>query len=99
MIRMGKIYKDDIGVLVRADTGVDVSGAASMEFRVLKPGDTTETTWIAEEDSTEGYIKYVTVEGDLDEIGLYKIQAWVYFTAASIHRGETFLLQVYEHFE
>lgn len=95
---MGKIYKDDIGVLIKADTGIDLSGAASMELKVLKPS-AEEVSWIAYEDETDaGYIDYITVDGDLEEVGVYKIQAWVYITAESIHRGETFYLQVYDHY-
>lgn len=95
---MGKIYKDDVGVLIRLNTGVDVSEAESIKIRVRLPDGAT-TEWDAEEDETTNYIKYLTVAGDLEDDGDYLLQAYVTWGSTSIHRGETYTLTVYEYYE
>jgi len=79
------IYQGMIGVGVRLDTGIDLSTATLLEIRVKKPSNTF-VTWPATvytyldgsgNTVTTQSITYTTVEGDLDELGEYILQAYV----------------------
>jgi len=92
-----KIYKDDIGVEIRLNTGQSLTGATSMKIMVQKP-DGTETEWVAQQyDSTTIY--YVTVSGDLAASGDYTLQSYVEWGEDSKHTGESVILKIYEPFE
>lgn len=86
---IGTVYKQ---TLEDSGTAIDISGASAMQFLVLKPDGTT-ATWTAafDTDGTDGVIKYTTVADDLDQAGVWYIQAkitfasGVVFTAARQH--------------
>jgi hypothetical protein len=91
---MPKIYVGKIGLEIRAEIGQSLSGATSMKILVQKP-DGEEVEWVAAQyNSTTIY--YVTVDGDLDEAGIYRYHAYVEWGAASVHVGEMLKLKVYE---
>jgi hypothetical protein len=79
----------DVGTVIEVqvvstdpDTGVtapvDLSAATGLQLVFLKPDQTrvaqTATLWGT---GTDGKIKYVTVPGDLDQSGTWKVQAVV----------------------
>lgn len=79
-----EIHVGDIGtyiVLIIKDENdeiVDVSGATAMTIVITKPSGTrTEYTADFYIDGSDGCISYVTVDGDLDESGLYRAQGIV----------------------
>lgn len=56
----------------------DVSSATTMQIKLRKPSGTVLTkTASFYTDGTDGKIKYVTESGDLDEVGVWYIQALV----------------------
>ena len=79
-----EIHVGDIGTEFRItildddNTIVDLSSASIIEIIFLKP-DGSRNVVSAElyTDGTDGIIKYNTVSGDLDQSGVYKIQAYV----------------------
>jgi hypothetical protein len=94
---MGKIYKEDIGVVIRLNTNVDITGAATQGIYVSTP-DGDEVYWPATVYSTT-WVTYTSVDGDFDDDGDYLLQSYAKWSDDSIHRGETYTLTVYNHYE
>jgi hypothetical protein len=75
-----KIYINDIGLLILIDFGEDISGASGIVLEVITPSSIVRTDgvitnmkeWIPEIVDTN-FLGYTTVDGDLNEFGLYKI--------------------------
>lgn len=83
-----EIHYGDIGVnfniTVMNDTvPLDVSNADNIYIIFQKPdgSDLTKTAALTT-DGTDGKIKYTTVDGDLDQVGTWQIQAKVDFGAS-----------------
>ena len=77
------MVEDNVGDVVRVtiydpatDAALDISTATTMELRLRKPDGTT-ATWSASFvfDGTDGRIYYTTVAGDLDQTGLWYMEA------------------------
>ena len=61
---------------------VNISTATEILFRLKKPdGTIIERTGTTYTDGTDGYAKYVLVENDLDQSGIWKY--WIRITAPS----------------
>ena len=79
-----EIHVGDIGTNIRLivkdenDEIVDISVATSMTLILTKPSG-TKTEYTAEfyTDGADGIISYITVDGDIDEAGLYRAQGLV----------------------
>jgi len=57
-------------------TAIDISDADTMNIIFKKPSGATLTkTAIFVTDGSDGVVRYLTVDGDIDEIGTWKIQA------------------------
>ena len=90
-----EIHQNDIGtrfqVTIRDCGGtdpIDVSTAAFRQFTFRKPSDTlmNRTASIFDDGSaTSGVIYYDTVAGDLDEVGIYKLQAKISFASGTYY--------------
>ena len=93
---MLKIYKGMVGLLLEVETGIDLSDATGVKLKVKKPSGTT-VEW--EGTPVDTKITYVTQAGDLDESGLYLIQAYVEKPTGGKFLGETARLHVFEEFE
>lgn len=82
---MSEIHQGDIGTVFKVRiindiTGdaVDVSSATEKTITFRKPDKTAvEKTATFSTDGSDGYIQYSTIAGDLDQIGLWKLQARV----------------------
>jgi len=69
------IYKDDVDVPIRVDCNVDLTSTTVNELKVRKPQSYTEVTWDATVNGE--YLEYTTVDGDLDEVGVYRVQPYI----------------------
>lgn len=78
-------YRNDFGTVFRVtivDNGVPISipADAVKRIRFQKPsGHVITKTAAFETDGSDGIIKYVTVAGDVDVAGVWKIQGYVEF--------------------
>ena len=92
----GKWYESD-GETERDP--IDISGASSYKILVKTPSG-EELEWDASQYLTTTQIAYTTQDGDLDEIGKYKLQALVEWSnpAMSIP-GRTVSLRVYARYK
>lgn len=79
-----QVYKNHIGLaidvqVVDDDTGeaIDVSGLTTKQFKIKPPSGTTltkATGFIT--DGTDGYLRYTTVDSDLDSVGTWQLQVY-----------------------
>jgi bacillopeptidase F (M6 metalloprotease family) len=99
-----KIFIDSVGITINITCRdydynlLDMSTATITELVVRKPsGD--EVIWDATVDGTSHEIlKYVTVDGDLDESGSYLVQGKIQI-GSWLGYSETFEFKVYDLFE
>lgn len=86
-----EIHKGDIGtklLVTVTDDGsiVDISSASSLSIFIKKPNGTILTrVGTLETDGTDGKMYYITVPGDLDAAGAYKIQGQVVLPSGSYY--------------
>ena len=78
------IRQNDIGTQLQVqisdcnDAIIDISAADTKQIILKKPSGSTLTKNASfMTDGTNGMLSYVTIDGDLDEIGTWKIQAVV----------------------
>ena len=72
-----KVYVGDVGTAIVLNLGVDVTDAIGPELRVKKPDGSTDS-WVAATHTIDGkttFLRYITVDGDLNLSGRYKVQA------------------------
>ena len=78
-----EIHEGDVGtklLITVTDDGsvVDISSATSKDIFIKKPdGTILNRTGVLETDGTDGKMYYITIAGDLDTAGNYKIQGKV----------------------
>jgi hypothetical protein len=81
-------HYNDIGTLFKVtvydttNTGgqviADISDATALQFIFQRPDDTTFTrTAVFSDDGSDGEIQYRTVDGDLNMVGTWSLQAYV----------------------
>ena len=86
-----QIHVDDIGTtlvgtVLDDGSAVDISSASSIRMIIKKPDQTSSTkTASFNTDGTDGKMKYVTVSGDIDQVGNYKLQGKVVIGSATYY--------------
>jgi hypothetical protein len=86
-----EIHEGDVGTKLRVtvtDCGsvVDISTATALSIFIRKPdGTVLSRTGTLETDGVDGQMHYITVAGDLDVAGSYKIQGRVSFASGAIY--------------
>lgn len=90
-----KVYINDVGTKIKLYTGQDISSATIVKISYKKPnGDTGEWDGSIEEDE---YVVYIVQAGDLDQVGIWKLQAYVVLPDWT-GRGETVDMEVFDSF-
>lgn len=82
---------NDIGTLIKItildenDEVVDISSATAKTITFKKPSSGTTVVKTASffTDGTDGILKYVTLAADLDEVGTWRLQAYVSLSTGS----------------
>lgn len=86
-----QIQEGDIGTkllvtITDNGTAVNLATASSLSLYIKKPdGTILNRTASLETDGTDGKINYVTISGDLDVAGVYKLQARVVLSSGSFY--------------
>ena len=86
-----QIHEDDVGTKLLGtvtDDGsaVDISSASSLTIFIKQPSGTIlERTGVLDTDGTDGKMYYLTVLGDLNASGNYKIQGQVVISAGTFY--------------
>lgn len=89
---MSKVYAGASGTEIILDCEVDISAATVTKILVRKPSGAM-SEWVAQKlDATR--MVYVTQDGDLGEVGLWRLQAYVE-TATWKGRGSTCEMRVF----
>ncbi len=92
-----KVFVGDVGTIIYVNVREDISAASIMQLKVFKPVSGREVIWDGVLEGTTK-IKYIVQEGDFNEAGEYKVQAYVELPAWR-GRGETATFRVYDKFE
>lgn len=91
-----KSYVGDIGTILEVDCGVDISSATTHNLMMQKP-DLASVELTGTVHNTN-FIRYTTIDGDLDQAGVYRIQSKVVISGWD-GLGETAKLRVYGQYE
>lgn len=91
---MSKLYVGTIGTVFQVDTGYSLATATSVSLKITKPSGKT-VSWTGTKSTTK--IQYTTKAGDLDEAGVWKLQAYIASTAWT-GLGETTTFTVYDEY-
>lgn len=94
---MDKVYVDTVGLPIYLDTTITLTGALLLAIKVRKPSG-SEVTWVGSLSGTKEIV-YTTVSGDLDEPGVYDLQAYVQLATGLTSPGATVTLKVYPRFK
>jgi len=82
---MSLLYQDDVGVDIIIHTNnASIPGTATLNLLTEKPSGTTVSWSVSAPmvDYESGVITYTTVAGDLNEVGIYRLQVHGIFTDA-----------------
>ncbi len=87
------IHVGDVGTVLRAEVKdedggvVNLAGASALVILLLKPDGTSllTKTAVLYTDGADGIMQYVTIDGDLDQPGLWRIQAHVSIAGGDWH--------------
>lgn len=96
----GEVHLDDIGTVFRAlivdgSTAKDISTATTKQLIFKKPsGSKLTKDGSFYTDGTDGILQYTTVSGDLDEVGLWKVQGYV-IIGTNEHKSDIYSFRVY----
>jgi len=88
---MATIHQDNIGTTVTVtitedDTALDISAATVITFIFFKPdGELLETTGSFVDDGTDGQVKYVFTDGQLDQSGWWDVQVYLFFVSTQYY--------------
>ncbi len=94
---MATLRKNEVGVPIRINTGLDLTSATDKKLLIRKPrGAFVEWTNVTIDGT---YITHVTEAGDLDQTGEYRIVAHVEFVGGVQRMGSTARLTVEDVFD
>lgn len=93
---MDKIYVSSLGVTIIVETDIDLTNATEVSLLVRKPN-SGDVVWSADKYETTK-MAYLLQAGDLNERGIYKIQAKAVFADKTLY-GSTLPFRVWEYFE
>ena len=83
-IHVGDIGTTLIVTILEDGSVVDISSASSLQIIIKKPDATTLTkTGVFTTDGTDGKMQYVSIAGDFDQSGNYRIQGKVNLTSGN----------------
>lgn len=101
-----EVHYNDIGTVFEVtikdcvsgtSTVLDVSGATTLELVFKSPSGTSTTkTASLVTDGTDGKIKYTSVDGDLNEVGTWRLQAKISI-GGGVYRSDVGTFKVYEN--
>ena len=100
-----EIRKDDVGTVFErqikdGSTIIDISSATTLQIIFQKPDKTFITrTAVLTAGGTDGKLRYVSLTGDLDDIGLWKWQASVILSGGGPWKTNILDFQVHENLE
>lgn len=101
-----ELHYNDIGTVIMTtindcvsgtSSPLDVSSAVSVSLVFQSPSGVSSTkTAVFNTDGSDGKIKYITQDGDLNEVGAWRMQAIVSFATSSF-RSNVKTFKVYEN--
>lgn len=72
------------------DAAIDISSASTISFYFVKPDTSVITrTGTLYTDGTDGKVQYITVSGDLDQVGLWSVYVYIAVGSQELNSDET----------
>lgn len=93
---MSKIYVGQSSLRLKLTTGVDITGATTLQIKYKKPNGATGEWTALEYDETNGVIYYDFAANELDVSGRWIVWAYVIFSDGRDAPGEPYKFRVYE---
>lgn len=90
------VYQYDVGIVITVTIGESTVGLTKQELHVKCPDGSVKIWATSTNNSTS--IKYTSVAGDFDVLGVYFIQSYVESGATSKHHGKTFTINCIQEF-
>lgn len=91
-----KHYVNEVGTKIRVETTFDeLDAATKTDLKIIKPSG-KKVTWGGSVEGTE--ITHTIQSGELDEVGMYMLQAYIETPQGKWH-GETTHFEIYDTFE
>jgi hypothetical protein len=87
------MVENDIGIQFKVNTGVDISAATTANIHYRKPSGATGSFTGATSSTT--YVVFTTTSGDVDEDGIWELQAYVVYSGKTL-RGTIAKVRVSE---
>lgn len=102
-----EVHFNDIGTVILVTVNdcvngtvlpLDVSTATDLDIILRSPSGSVYTkTAVLNTDGTDGKIKYTSVDGDFNEIGVWKVQVRIEFSVNSIFKSDIGTFRVFEN--
>ena len=92
------LYKYSAGELIEVTVGIDLTYVTKVELIVKKPSNKVVTWTTTISDTINGVVQYTTVTGDINEDGMYYLQAKVTFPNRTAY-GKSTKFKVLDTFE
>ena len=82
-------FKQDRGIDIRLQTGINLAGASAVQGKVKKPDATTATWTMTVYDEANGVLRYITATSsdELGIVGKWQLQAKITFATGEIYHG------------
>jgi len=96
MAQANRVFKGDVGTVIKIDVGVDLTNATVLKIKYIKPVSKRKGEWVASVNVNEPTkLVYIVQEGDLDEAGTWILQPYIEFSDWK-GRGSKVFLEVEE---
>lgn len=95
-----KIFLNDVGHLLTISTQLDLTGVNTATLEIRKPENVGSATWIASIFNTStGTLVYVVQSGDMNTVGVYESNAFIWTSVANKFHGDTFNFEVFDKWQ
>jgi Zn-dependent M28 family amino/carboxypeptidase len=95
---MSKIYKNQSGLRLTLETGINITTASSLKIKYIKPDKTTGNWTATISGTTALYKDFINTGGnsELDQSGLWIFYSFITFSDGRLAPGEAVNIMVYE---
>lgn len=96
---MGNPYEGSINLTIEMDLQEDLTDLDTIQVQIQRKDGTTFSVTPTVDDVLTGIVSYETVDGDLNQNGIYRVQAHVWFTDGSYYPSQVAEFEVSGLFE
>lgn len=90
-----KLFINDVGHVFTVDVQNNITGVNTATLEILKEDGTIENWITSVTNAGSGILTYVTTIGDINQVGIYEAQAFVWSSSLSNFHGDVFNFEVF----